>query len=190
MDESDAKLRDIFKQFNRFMLWMWRLGFKRWVNALPSVSGRIMVITHTGRRSGIKYRTPLNYAVVDGELYCTAGFGSESDWYRNILVNPQIEVWLPDSRWQATIEDISSSPRRLELLRQVVIASGIVGPLLGVDGSRMSDEDFNNLTHDYRLLHIQRIAALAGPGGPGDLAWVWVPILLLVAIAFFRRRSR
>ena len=63
------------------------------------LSGQIMVLTHTGRKSGLRRRTPVNYALVDGEVYCTAGFGQISDWYRNILANPQVEVWLPDGWW-------------------------------------------------------------------------------------------
>jgi len=33
------------------------------------------VITHTGRKTGRKRRTPVNYAVVRDDVYCTAGFG-------------------------------------------------------------------------------------------------------------------
>lgn len=51
-----------------------------------------MVITHTDRSAGFRRRTPVNYATVDDEIYCTVGFSSISDWYWNILVNPEVEV--------------------------------------------------------------------------------------------------
>jgi deazaflavin-dependent oxidoreductase (nitroreductase family) len=51
-----------------------------------------MMIKHRGRKSRREYLTPVNYAVVDEEIYCTAGFGSISDWYRNMLVSPRVEM--------------------------------------------------------------------------------------------------
>lgn len=180
--------RRFFKRFNIFMLWMWRLGFRRWVNIWPSVIGRIMVIVHTGRKSGIRRRTPVNYALVEDEIYCTAGFGAGSDWYRNILANPQVEIWLPDSWWAGEAVDISQDERRIPFLRQVIIASGIVGPLFGVDPGKMTDQEIDQATRDYRLIHIWRKERLSGPGGPGDLAWIWIPFSVLLLILYLLSR--
>lgn len=77
------------------MVLLWRLGLGKWINARPAVAGRIMVLNHTGRKSGLLRQTPLNYAIIDGEIYCTAGLGETTDWYRNILANPHVEVWTP-----------------------------------------------------------------------------------------------
>src|SRR5512140_295270 len=89
-------LRRVFRVFNRLMVFMWRLGMGRMINIWPAVIGRIMVIKHTGRKSGKVRLAPVNYAPLDGEIYCTAGFGSGSDWYRNIMAGPQVELWLPE----------------------------------------------------------------------------------------------
>lgn len=169
----EARLRRGFRSFNRFMLLMWRLGLGPWVNIWPAGFGRIMVLTTVGRTSGLPRRTPLNYAVVDGELYCVAGFGGVSDWYRNLRANPHAEVWLPDGWWDALAADISDSPRRPELMRAVLRGSGFVAPLAGVDPRRLDDAALDTATATYRLVHIRRTAARTGPEGPGDLAWVW-----------------
>ncbi len=68
-----------------------------------------MVLTHTGRTSGRTYRTPVNFALMGGELYCTAGYGRKADWYRNIAANPEVEVWLPDGWWVGVAEDVNES---------------------------------------------------------------------------------
>ena len=122
--EKLENLRQMFKQMNKFMLLMWRLGLGSWLNFWPDVGGRIMVITHTGRKTGLKRRTPVNYALVEGELYCTAGFGPMSDWYRNLKAHSQVEVWLPEGWWAGVAEEITDPQWRLPLLRQVLIASG------------------------------------------------------------------
>ncbi len=149
-------LRRFFHGMNRFMVFMWKIGLGKAINVWPAVIGRIMVIKHRGRKSGKEYLTPVNYAIVDGEIYCMVGFGSISDWYRNMLVNPQVEVWLPEEKLSACAEDISDSPNRLPLLRQVVIASGFAGPLLGVNQKKLNDEEFDKATKDSRLVHFRR----------------------------------
>lgn len=148
-------LRKFFHGMNRFMVWMWKRGWGKQINIWPEKLGRIMVIKHRGRKSGKEYLTPVNYALVEGEIYCTAGFGSLSDWYRNMLVNPQVELWLPDNKRVACAEDISDSPKRVFLLRQVVIASGFAGPMFGVNQKKLNDEQFDQMTKEYRLVHFK-----------------------------------
>jgi deazaflavin-dependent oxidoreductase (nitroreductase family) len=153
--QQDESLRKFFHRMNRFMIWMWKMGWGKMINFWPAGIGRIMVIKHRGRKSGKEYLTPVNYADVDGEIYCTAGFGSTSDWYRNMLVNPQVELWLPGANRSACAEDISDAPDRLFLLRQVIIASGFAGPLFGVNPKKLNDKQFDQATKEYRLIHFK-----------------------------------
>ena len=188
------QLRLGFKQFNRFMLLLWRLGLGRWGNQ-TRWGGYIMVLNHIGRKTGQLRRTPVNYAIVDGELYCTVGFGRMSDWYRNLQANPQVEVWLPGSRWAGVAADVTdSAPNALALMRQVLIGSGFAAYAAGINPLRMSDAELAAATADYRLIHIQRTAPLTGPGGPGDLVWVWprvaVAVVAVLLLALARRRKR
>lgn len=184
-------LRRIFKIFNRFMILLWRLGLGSYGNG-TRWGGSIMVIKHTGRRSGLVYLTPVNYAVVDGDIYCTAGFGTKTDWYRNLLANPEVEVWLPDGRWAGEAQDVTETSERAALIRQVIIGSGIAGPLFGVNPKKLTDEDLEALLKTYRLVRIRRGEALTGAGGPGDLAWVWplATFLLLGIILRDRKKMR
>lgn len=148
-------LRRVFHAGNRFMVWMWKMGWGKAINSWPAGFGRIMVIKHRGRKSGKEYLTPVNYAIVDGAIYCTAGFGVISDWYRNILVDPRVELWLPDGKQTFCAEEISDSPKRLFLMRQVIIASGFAGPLLGVNPRKLNDEQLDRVSKDYRLIHFR-----------------------------------
>lgn len=187
MNAQDEFMRQAFKYGNRFMLLMWRLGMGRLMNAWPDQTGQIMVITHTGRKSGLTRRTPVNYAIFDGDVYCTAAFGAQAHWYKNIQANPSVEVWLPDARWMGTAEDVSDDPRRLEILRTVLIASGFAAPLFaGVSPRSMTDDALESLSKDYRLIRIRQGEAAVGPGGPGDLAWVWP----LIGVALLARLLR
>jgi deazaflavin-dependent oxidoreductase (nitroreductase family) len=189
--ELEEKLRQGFKYANKFMVGMWRLGFGPWFNLWPQGWGQIMVITHTGRVTGIKHHTPVNFAIIDGEVYCIAGFGKIADWYRNLLANPEVEIWLPDSWWTGTAEDLSKADNRTEIMRSVVVASGFAGPLFGVDPKALDDESLAEATKSYKVMRIRRVAARTGTGGPGDLAWVWqVATMVLLPLVFFRRKKR
>lgn len=145
-------LRRVFHAMNPFMVFMLRIGLGWTMNIAPAISGRIMVIKHRGRKSGKEYLTPVNYAKVDGEVYCTAGFGSTCDWYRNLLANPSVELWLPEGKRQAGAEDATDASNRIFLMRQVIIGSGFAGPLFGVNQSKMNDAQLDAATKEYRLV--------------------------------------
>jgi deazaflavin-dependent oxidoreductase (nitroreductase family) len=151
--------RSFFRRFNRFMLWMWRIGLGPWINAWPAVGGRIMVLTHIGRRTGLRRQTPVNYAPVGADVYCTAGFGRRCDWYLNLMANPDVDVRLPHECWRGRAEDVSESPDRTYRLRQVLIASGFAAYLAGINPRRISEADLGRLADEYRLVRIRRLGS-------------------------------
>lgn len=169
-------LRRRFKGMNRWMLLIWRTGLGRWAEAWPAGFGRLMVIEHVGRRSGTRYRTPVNFTRCGPDLYCLAGFGPKTDWYRNVLAEPEIAVWLPDGRWTATAAEASGSPDRLHLMRKVLIDSGFASRAIGLDPRTADQEALDEATATYRLLRITPDERRDAPDGPGDLSWVWWPI--------------
>jgi deazaflavin-dependent oxidoreductase (nitroreductase family) len=189
--EQARQMRKAFRLMNRYlMIPMWRLGLYHWFGVWAEGFGKIMVITHTGRKTSQKRQSPVNFAEVDGALYCTAGFGEKTDWYRNILHNPQVEVWLPDGSWYAAVaEDASGDEKRLAILRQVMINSGFAARLFeGIDAKAISDEEIGALLETYRLVRIRRTAACTGPGGPGEFVWVW-PLLVFLLLLRPRRKK-
>ncbi len=148
-------LRRVFHAMNYFMVFMWKIGMGRLINCWPAVMGRIMIIQHRGRKSGRQYLTPVNYAIVENEIYSAAGFGPGTDWYRNILADPCPELWLPQGRQRARAIDVSDSPRRVALLREITIASGLAGPFLGVDQRKLTNEQMAAIGKNYRLIHFK-----------------------------------
>jgi hypothetical protein len=78
----------------------------------------------------------------------------------------------------------------------VLIGSGFAALLAGINPRTMSDEELIATTRGYRLLHIRRTSAATGPGGPGDLAWVWplstafLLFLMWRPFRFLNRRKR
>jgi len=155
--KTEERMRQAFKSMNRFMILMWKARMGRLINIWPAVIGRIMVIKHVGRKSGLERLAPVNYAIVDGEIYCLAGFGSRTHWYRNIMDLPDVELWLPDGKFPARAEDVSDSPKRLLLIREILIASGFAASTFGgINPRKTDDAALQELTAKYRLVHFAR----------------------------------
>lgn len=188
-EQMELILRQGFKYFNRFMLLMWRLGLGSWVNIWPAVIGRIMVISHKGRISGLNRQTPVNYAIIDGDIYCTAALGRKSDWYQNLMNDPEVEIWLPNGWWAGVAEDVTESEDCVEYFRHVLIASGFAARAAGMNPHTMSSDKLAQATKNYRLLRIYRTEPRTGVHGPGDLAWIWpLATMILLPLVFLRRR--
>lgn len=190
MTANDERLRQLFKYANRFMVLLFRLGLGSWGNS-PATS-QVMVLVHTGRKSGQPRRTPVNYAIVDGDVYCTAAYGQRADWYRNVKANPQVEVWLANGWYAGVAEEVPpEDPQRQLLMRQVLIASGFAAPLFaGIDPKTLDEEKLAEITAPYRLMRIRRTMARTGPGGPNDLAWVWPAATFVLAGLLLLGRTR
>lgn len=54
-------------------------------NRLELRKGRRPVLRHTGRRSGRKYRTPLDAHRCEGGFLFVVVYGTRSDWVKNVL---------------------------------------------------------------------------------------------------------
>lgn len=102
----------------------WRLmKIGQWVHrgmyaiGLGTVIGRIiLLLTTTGRKSGRRRVTPLQYEEVDGVFYVAAARGREADWYRNLLVDPVIGVRVKERCFTARAEPVTEPQRIADFL--------------------------------------------------------------------------
>lgn len=73
----------------------------------PFIGRRILLLTTTGRKSGLPRVTPLQYDELNGVFYVGSARGDKSDWYRNILAYPKVEVRVKSRRFVGMAEAIS-----------------------------------------------------------------------------------
>jgi deazaflavin-dependent oxidoreductase (nitroreductase family) len=75
---------------------------------LGSLIGRIiLLLTTTGRRSGMKRVTPLQYEMIGADYYLGAARGVKADWVRNIQSRPQVEIRVGAKYFEGTAEVIT-----------------------------------------------------------------------------------
>ena len=84
---------------------------KGWV-----IGNFILLLTHTGRKSGSRYGTPLQYEKIDGAYYVGAGRGSKADWFRNILADPHVHVQVARNEFDCLAEPVTDPDRVADFL--------------------------------------------------------------------------
>jgi deazaflavin-dependent oxidoreductase (nitroreductase family) len=80
------------------------------------LSGLVLLLTTTGRKSGLPRQTRLQYEKEEGVIYVAAARGQQADWFRNILANPHVEVQLEGQSLRGLAEPITDSTRIADFL--------------------------------------------------------------------------
>jgi deazaflavin-dependent oxidoreductase (nitroreductase family) len=75
-------------------------------------TGMVLLLTTTGRKSGLPRTTPLQFERVGAELVVASARGVEADWFKNILAEPQVQVQLGRRQFAARAEPVTD-PRRI-----------------------------------------------------------------------------
>jgi deazaflavin-dependent oxidoreductase (nitroreductase family) len=98
----------------RAPIWLYRLGLG-WL-----LGNRFLLLTHTGRKSGLPRQTVLEvvrYDKATGEYFVASGFGEMSDWFRNVMAKHQVIVQSGlESGFDAVAERLSPEEAEQELL--------------------------------------------------------------------------
>ena len=82
----------------------------------PVIGGFILLLTTTGRKSGLPRVTPLQYEKIGADYYVGAARGLKADWVRNIQSNPCVEIRVGARQLRATAEVISDPCRFADFL--------------------------------------------------------------------------
>ena len=87
----------------------------------PLVGSIILLLTTTGRRSGKKRVTPLQYELIGTDYYLGAARGLHADWVRNIQSNPQVEIRV-GAKYLQGIAEVITDPSKFADLMEVRLA--------------------------------------------------------------------
>lgn len=114
-------------------LWWGRIN-KRIFNSRALQSGRWKVLTHVGRVSGQRYRTPLDAVEVDGTFVFILVYGSTADWVQNTMASGSATL----DTGEETIELVAPRVIPEETARRMLRGSVTLPPrLLGAEYLQM-----------------------------------------------------
>ena len=176
------------KVLNRsFMVPAHRLGLGPWIGT--PIGGYILLLRVRGRRSGVIRETPLSYLIEGGSAWVLAGFGTKTEWYRNLLVDPGVEIWLPGRVVRCRAEEVIDPAIRDPLLPRLVRASGVPGLLVGCNPWTAPDSKVVEMLRGVPLIRLTPLGEplVAGPDDPGGRAWLWRQCVIAICILMIAR---
>lgn len=110
---------------------------RRWLLRLPILSFRVassawetvfgipwILLVTTGRRSGRPHTVVLDVLgrdAIDGTCFVQPAYGTRSQWFRNLEVNPRVEAELRAERFAAHAVRVAEERER-EIVREYVLA--------------------------------------------------------------------
>jgi deazaflavin-dependent oxidoreductase (nitroreductase family) len=167
------------------------IAFNRWF-AVPAlraglgplfstpILGSLMVLRTTGRKSGQPRDVPLGYAIVDGSVYCIAGFGARTQWYRNIVADPAVEVLLPMGAFRGHAEEVTDPDEWIRAFRLLMANLGPIGRSTSGDVRGAPDDRVREMGRGLPLVRIRPTGIGSGPADPGGL--MWIPVQAAAAL--------
>ena len=164
-----------------FMIPVQRLGLGAWIGT--PIGGYVLLLRTRGRRTGLVREAPLSYLVEDGSAWVMAGFGHRTQWFLNVLADPDVEVWLPGRTVRCHAEEVVDPAIRAAVLPRLVRATGLPGLLVGCNPWTTADERILEHLEGVPLVRITPHGEplVAGPDDPGGGAWIWRQGVILAA---------
>jgi deazaflavin-dependent oxidoreductase (nitroreductase family) len=162
-----------------------RAGLAAWLGS--PLTGWQCLLTTRGRRSGLPRPTPLGYIVMDGAAWVMAGYGPRTQWFRNVLEDPGVELRLPGRRPLAALaEEVRDPDLRARVIPPLCRSMAVPGMMIGCLPATSGDERILGCVSWVPLMRIQPVDGqpiLPGPDDPGGRGWVWRQGVLLGATA-------
>lgn len=153
---GDSAYRETFHQrlrsSNRFMVLLYRIGL------LPVLGAgkTMMLLTTRGRKTNRLRRFPVGYFRIDGTIHLLSGWGKDSNWYKNLLANPNevsLQVGFRTFPVQAqVIEDPAEVRRTIECL--ILESPDSAQRLFGWDpkSDRLDQADFSPIVEKVLIV--------------------------------------
>jgi deazaflavin-dependent oxidoreductase (nitroreductase family) len=82
----------------------------------PLIGRLVLLLTTTGRKTGLPRVTPLQYEEIDGAFYLGSSRGQKADWFRNVVANPCVEVRVKSRRFRGVAETVTDPLRIADFL--------------------------------------------------------------------------
>ena len=155
------------------------------------VAGWFLVLTTTGRRSGLPRRTPLNYAILDGRVYLLSGFGRRADWYRNLTADHRVTLALPGRVVEGSAEPVVDPAEAERAALAVARNCGFALVFEGLNPLTTTDDRLRAQLAGRPVVRVTAAAPVRpGRHDPGSWWWLLPRALGVVAMLGVARAIR
>jgi deazaflavin-dependent oxidoreductase (nitroreductase family) len=115
---------------NAFRKWFFKSPVSMYRGPIGDVMSKrcIMMLTTIGRKSGLPRTNGVSFMPVGDNYIIFAGWGVQSDWYKNLLANPEVTIQVGSKKIKATAKQVEDPERRRDLMLQMRKRSSQCGP--------------------------------------------------------------
>lgn len=156
MSDKDAPrpgIRKLFKLLSKPPRIAYALGLGPWLGRL------VLLLTTRGRKTGLFRVTPLQYEQIEGRYYVASAFGDRADWYRNILVDPDVRVRVGRKEFRALAEPCTDPVLIADFLEyRLAHHPRMIGMMLRAEGLPPSPS-----RHDLEYLAENKVMVILHP---------------------------
>lgn len=101
----------------------------------PLIGRVVLLLTTTGRKTGLARVTPLQYELIDGIYHVGAVFGTKTDWVRNIQADPGVQVRVKNLVFTGTAEVFTDPEELADFIKyRMEKHPRMIGMIMRMDG--------------------------------------------------------
>jgi deazaflavin-dependent oxidoreductase (nitroreductase family) len=164
---------------------LWRLGLG------PLMGHHMVLITQTGRKSGLPRRTMTELYQINGRKYAPSGFGRRAQWYRNIEADPRVTIQTAAGAESMLAQRVVEDDELLSIME------GIKRRSQGMYKLHLASLEIEPTTEDI-LAKKERIYwvrfdptdEVTPPPLAADLVWLWPVGVAAVVLAWMLARRK
>lgn len=181
-DPNKGLMRLVYK----FPINFFRLGLR------PIVGRWFLLMTHIGRKSGQPRHTALEYRLgINDHLYTISGYGAKSQWYKNIMANPIVNIqWLGGIAAYEAYRVTDEAEFRMGIQLYQSQLSQSLDVFLQREGIANDIESIIANRDRIYMIGFKHTDATPPDTLEADLKWVWYVVTGLLALLLLRRRKR
>ena len=176
------------KAMFKWPIHLWRLGLA------PLLGQFMMLITQTGRKSGLPRRTMTESYRVDGKHYAPCAFGERAQWFKNIAADPRVTIQPAHGAQSSIAIRVTDDDEILALMAAIQgRSSAMYDMYLDYLEIRPDPEDIIAKKDRIYWFRFDPTDESTPPPLEADLVWV-LPVALLVfvvmvAVGLLKKRS-
>ncbi len=160
---------------------LYRLG-------LGPVVGRLfMILTTTGRTSGLPRRIAIEYHARQGRKYVVSAWGERAQWYKNLLADPHVTIQTANGAESVIARRVTSDAELTEAYR-LLEYNPFMRRWVEALGVRLDLDAFLAHKDRFHLVTFDPTDAPTPPPLEADLKWVWEVVISAVALGWLMDR--
>jgi deazaflavin-dependent oxidoreductase (nitroreductase family) len=174
----------LLKQAFKAPIPLWRIGLGFLVGKL------FMILTTTGRKSGLPRHTAIEFHEYKGRKYIYSGFGEKADWYKNILADPRVTIQTASGTEHVIARRITDEGDLAEAF-QFVAHNPTMKRWIQAIGFRLNLDEFIDMKDRLFLVTFDPTEKPTPLPLEADLKWIWlviVPVSILIGWLLIRQR--